>query len=150
MRWLQHQPAEIEEAREAAARIAKEVNRAADVINRVRSLYTKGDQQRELLQVNEVIEEMIILFRDEASRYSILIRSDLAKDLPKVIADRVQLQQVFMNLMLNGIEAMKDTTGVREKRFDEDVLSFPGRKFIWKRAICRSDPFWPRDSSPDS
>jgi PAS domain S-box-containing protein len=111
LRWLQHQPAEIEEAREAAARIAKEVNRAADVINRVRSLYTKGDQQRELLRVNEVIEEMIILLRDEASRYSILIRSDLAKDLPKMIADRVQLQQVFMNLMLNGIEAMKDTTG---------------------------------------
>jgi PAS domain S-box-containing protein len=111
LRWLQRQPAEIEEAREAAARIAQDVNRAADVINRVRSLYTKEDQQRELLHVNEVIEEMIILLRDEASRYSILIRSDLAKDLPKVIADRVQLQQVFMNLMLNGIEAMKDTTG---------------------------------------
>jgi len=111
LRWLQRQPAEIEEAREAAARIAKEINRAADVINRVRSLYTKGDQQRELLHVNDVIEEMIILLRDEASRYSILIRSDLATDLPKVIADRVQLQQVFMNLMLNGIEAMKETTG---------------------------------------
>lgn len=111
LRWLQRQPAEIEEAREAAARIAKDVDRAADVINRVRSLYTKGDQQRELLHVNEVIEEMIILLRDEASRYSILIRSDLATDLPKVSADRVQLQQVFMNLMLNGIEAMKETGG---------------------------------------
>src|SRR5215469_3751735 len=111
LRWLQRQPAEIEEAREAAARIAQDVNRAADVINRVRSLYTKGDQQRELLHVNEVIEEMIVLLRDEASRYSILIRRDLATDLPKVIADRVQLQQVFMNLMLNGIEAMKETGG---------------------------------------
>jgi PAS domain S-box-containing protein len=111
LRWLQRQPAEIEEAREAAARVVKDVNRAADIINRVRSLYTKEGQQRELVHVNEVIEEMIILLRNEASRYSIEIRSDFAKDLPKVIADRVQLQQVFMNLMLNGIEAMKDTGG---------------------------------------
>jgi PAS domain S-box-containing protein len=111
LRWLQRQPPEIEEARETAARIAKDVNRAAEIINRVRSLYTKGDQQRERLDVNQVIEEMITLLHDEASRYSILIQNDLAGDLPKVNADRVQLQQVFMNLMLNGIEAIKGPTG---------------------------------------
>ena len=111
LRWLQRQPPEIEEARETAARVLKDVNRAADIINRVRSLYTKEGQQRELVHVNEVIEDMIILLRSEASRHSILVHSDLAKGLPKVIADHVQLQQVFMNLMLNGIEAMKDTGG---------------------------------------
>ena len=54
---------------------------------------------------------MIVLLRSEANRYSISIRTELAEDLPKIIADRVQLQQVFMNLMLNGIDAMKGTTG---------------------------------------
>jgi len=58
--------------------------------------------------VNEVIQEMIVLLRSEASRYSISIRGELANDLPNIMVDRVQLQQVFMNLMLNGIEAMKD------------------------------------------
>ena len=68
----------------------------------------RGAAQRELLDVIEIIHEMIVLLRNEASRYSISIRSELADDLPKAMADRVQLQQVFMNLMLNGIEAMKD------------------------------------------
>jgi PAS domain S-box-containing protein len=125
LRWLQRQPPEIEEARETATRISQDVNRAAEIINRVRSLYTKEGQQRELVRVNEVIEEMIVLLRNEASRYSILIRSDLAKDLPKVMADRVQLQQVFMNLMLNGIEAMKDTGGeltIKSERTKDDKL----------------------------
>ena len=58
--------------------------------------------------MNEVIQEMIVLLRSEASRYSISIRGELANDLPSIMADRVQLQQVLMNLMLNGIEAMKD------------------------------------------
>jgi signal transduction histidine kinase len=67
--------------------------------------------QRELVDVNELIREMIVLLRSEANRYSISIGTELAEDLPKVMADRVQLQQVFMNLMLNGIDAMKETTG---------------------------------------
>jgi signal transduction histidine kinase len=87
------------------------VTRAADIIARVSSLFKKGALQRELVDVNELIREMIILLRSEANRYSIAIRTELAEDLPKVMADRVQLQQVFMNLMLNGIDAMKETTG---------------------------------------
>ena len=99
------------EAREAASRIVKDVTRAADIIGRISSLFKKGALQRELVDVNELIREMIVLLRSEANRYSISIRTELAEDLPKVMADRVQLQQVFMNLMLNGIDAMKETTG---------------------------------------
>jgi DNA-binding PadR family transcriptional regulator len=76
------------------------------------SLYLKGaPPEHELLDVNELIGEMLVLLRSEANRYSIDVRTDLASELPAVTADRVQLQQVLMNLMLNGIEAMKDTGG---------------------------------------
>src|SRR6202023_2152004 len=79
--------------------------------DRVRSLYKRDTPQRELVDLNEIVREMMVLLQDEASRYSIPIRGDLTPGLPKVMADRVQLQQVLMNLMLNGIEAMKDTGG---------------------------------------
>jgi PAS domain S-box-containing protein len=111
LRWLGHDVPDLPEAREAASRLVKDVTRAADIIARVSSLFKKGALQRELVDVNELIREMIILLRSEANRYSIAIRTELAEDLPKVMADRVQLQQVFMNLMLNGIDAMKETTG---------------------------------------
>ncbi len=62
--------------------------------------------------MNEIILEMVVLLRGEANRYAVSIRTDLATDLPKITADRVQLQQVLMNIMLNGIEAMKETGGV--------------------------------------
>ena len=64
--------------------------------------------------MNEVIREMIVLLRSEATRHNISVRAELASDLPQVMGDRVQLQQVLMNLMINGIEAMKDTDGTHE------------------------------------
>ena len=108
LRWLRRDEPDLSEAREAASRLVTDVSRAAEIISRISLLFKKVASQRELVDVNELIREMIVLLRNEAARYSISIRSDLADDLPKVIADRVQLQQVFMNLMLNGIEAMKD------------------------------------------
>ena len=86
--------------------------RAADIIDRLRSFYKKAPPQRELVEVNEIVKEMVVLLRGEAHRYGVSIRTDLAADLPKITADRVQLQQVLMNLMLNAIEAMKETGGV--------------------------------------
>jgi signal transduction histidine kinase len=65
-----------------------------------------------LVAINDVIGEMVLLLRSEANGYAVSIRTDLAADLPKITADRVQLQQVLMNLMLNGVEAMKETGGV--------------------------------------
>jgi signal transduction histidine kinase len=75
-------------------------------------LYKKSSPKRELVAINEVIGEMVLLLRGEAYEYAVSIRMDLAADPPKITADRVQLQQVLMNLMLNGIEAMKETGGV--------------------------------------
>jgi signal transduction histidine kinase len=111
LRWLRRDEPDIAEACDAASRIVKDVTRAADIINSISLLFKKDAVQREFLDVNELIREMIVLLRSEATRYSLSIRTELAKDLPKVLADRVQLQQVFMNLMLNGIDAMKETRG---------------------------------------
>jgi PAS domain S-box-containing protein len=114
MRWLGRDEPDLAEASEAASRIVKDATRAADIISRISLLFKKGALQRELVDVNEVIREMIVLLRSEANRYSISIRIELAEDLPMVMADRVQLQQVFMNLMLNGIDAMKEMTAEGE------------------------------------
>jgi PAS domain S-box-containing protein len=127
LRWLSRDEPDVAEACEAASRMVKDVTRAADIISRISSLFKKGALQRELVDVNELIREMIVLLRSEASRYSISIRTELAEGLPKVMADRVQLQQVFMNLMLNGIDAMKESSGgsklaIKSKTDDGQLL----------------------------
>jgi PAS domain S-box-containing protein len=112
LRWLARDPPDLERARAAATRIEQDGNRAADVINRLRSFYMKGaPPEREIVDIKEIVREMTALLRKEAVRQSIKIYSELAEDMPNVLADRVQLQQVFMNLMLNAIEAMKGTGG---------------------------------------
>jgi PAS domain S-box-containing protein len=114
LRWLTRDHPDMEEARAAAMRIVKDGTRAAEIISRVRLLFKKSTPERELVDVNEVIREMIVLLRGEATRYSISFRTQLAADLPQVMADRVQLQQVLMNLMMNAIDAMKDVDGMRD------------------------------------
>jgi C4-dicarboxylate-specific signal transduction histidine kinase len=114
LRWLTRDHPDLEEAREAARRIVKDGTRAADIIARVRMLFKKATPDRELVDVNEIIREMIVLLRGEAMRYNISIRAALATDLPVVMGDRVQLQQVMMNLIMNSIEAMKSVDGNRE------------------------------------
>jgi PAS domain S-box-containing protein len=107
-RWLARDQPDVAEAQEAALRLMKDVTRASDIINRIVSLFKKDVPQRELVDVNGVIQEMIALLRSEASRYSISIHSQLSDGLPKAMTERVGLQQVLMNLMLNAIEAMKE------------------------------------------
>jgi PAS domain S-box-containing protein len=114
LRWLGREDPDVPEACEAASRVVKDVTRAADIISKIGLLFKKGTPQRELVDVSELVRDMIVLLRGEATRYSISIRTELAEGLPKVMADRVQLQQVLMNLMLNGIDAMKGTTGPGE------------------------------------
>ncbi len=114
MRWLTRDHPDVEEAREAASRVIKDATRAAEIISRIRLLFKKGAPQQELVDVNEVIQEMVVLLRNEASRYSISVRTELVADLPQVMGDRVQLQQVLMNLMNNGIDAMKEVAATRE------------------------------------
>jgi PAS domain S-box-containing protein len=114
VRWITRDEPDLKEAREAAWRIVKDAKRATEIINRVHLLFKKGTPQRELVDVNEVAREMIVLLGDEASRHSISVRTELAEDLPHVIGDRVQLQQVLMNLIVNGVDAMHDVDGPRE------------------------------------
>jgi signal transduction histidine kinase len=125
LRWLQREPPDIGEAREAVSRIVKDVIRAADIIDRNRSLYRRDTPKREMLNLNELIREMTALLHDAADRHSISIRAELDGALPTMTADRVQIQQVLMNLMLNGIEAMKDTGGdltIRSKKAEDGQI----------------------------
>jgi PAS domain S-box-containing protein len=114
LRWLAGDAPNIEEASAAAVRLVKDVKRAAEIIGRIRELFTKDNAQRELVDINEIIRGMILLVRGETTQYNIIVSTDLALDLPRVVADRVQLQQVLMNLMINGIEAMKGIDRARE------------------------------------
>ena len=111
LRLLNRDQPDVPEAREAALEMARDARRAAEIIERVRSLYRKGASHQEMVDVNEVIREMVVMLHNQTSRYSVVMRTELAETLPKVMADRVQLQQVLMNLMLNGVEAMRDATG---------------------------------------
>ena len=113
LRWLNRDHPDVEAARQSALRIVKDATRAGEIVGRTCLLFRKSTPQRELVDVNEVIREMIVLLRSEATRYSISVRTELA-DLPQVMGDRVQLQQVLMNLMTNGIDAMKDVDRTRE------------------------------------
>jgi PAS domain S-box-containing protein len=111
LRWLQREQPDIGEAREALSRIVKDVIRAADMIDRTRALYRRGAPKLEMVNLNESIREMVVLLHEKAIQHSILIRTELDGALRTITADPVQMQQVLMNLMLNGIEAMKDTGG---------------------------------------
>jgi PAS domain S-box-containing protein len=110
--WLQHDPPNVNAASELTGKIIKASKLAGEIIDRLRSLYKKTLPKREPLALNEVIGEMIGMLRAEAAQHGVSIRTDLADNLSTVSADRVQIQQVLMNLMLNGIEAMSDTGGV--------------------------------------
>jgi len=114
LQWLGRNQPNLEEARAAAARILREGKLAGEIISRIRSQFKKDTLQRELVDVNEVILEMLALLRSEAMRYNISVRPGLAADLPRIMADRVQLQQVTMNLIINSIDAMKNVDGTRE------------------------------------
>jgi PAS domain S-box-containing protein len=125
VRWLRREPPEIEEACESLSRILKDASRAVDIVDRNRALFRRETQKRESVELNEVIREMSTLLNDKANQHSISIRTELDANLLPVTADRVQVQQVLMNLMLNGIEAMKDTSGqltVTSKKTEDGQL----------------------------
>ncbi len=114
LRWLSRDQPDLEEARAAASRIVQDGKRAGEIVNRVRLLFQKDTMQRELLDLSEIIREMMLILHSEATKFAVLVRTELAADLPQVMGDRVQLQQVLMNLMMNSIDAMKDVDGTRE------------------------------------
>src|SRR5208282_3212092 len=114
LRWLSRDQPDLEKARAAALRTVQDGKRASEIINRVRLLFEKHTLQRELVDLNEIIREMMLLLHGEATQFAVSVRTELAAELPMVMADRVQLQQVFMNLIMNSIDAMKDVDGMRE------------------------------------
>jgi PAS domain S-box-containing protein len=106
MRWLTRSQPDLEEARETVQRIIRDGMRASEVIANIRSLLKRSDSNRLPLDINEVIQETMALTQSEAGRRRVSLRTDFAAKLPLVVGDRVQLQQVILNLMMNGIEAM--------------------------------------------
>ena len=118
LHWAEHDPPDLKQIRQRTKTIIEMGTLASQIIDRLRSLYKKEPPKRVSLAVNEVIGEMVELLRGQATRHGVSLRADLTEDLPEVIADRVQIQQVLMNLMLNGIEAMGETGGVLTVKAD--------------------------------
>jgi PAS domain S-box-containing protein len=107
LRWLDREPANLKEARGTLQSIIKDGNRAGEVIQRVRALANKTADQKAPLDVNEVVNEVISLAQRELSSHRVALRLELAPALPLILADRIQLQQVILNLVINAIEAMQ-------------------------------------------
>ena len=121
LRYLKRDQPDPDGASQAASRMIRDVNRAADIISRIRSFFRKGAPTQEPIDVNEVIQEMVVLLSNEVTQHSISVRTELAASLPLVVGDRVQLQQVLMNLMINSIDAMKSVEGVRQLTLNSEL-----------------------------
>jgi PAS domain S-box-containing protein len=106
LRWLASEPPNLEEARETAARIVRDANRAAEVIAGVRALTRNTPVRKDWMDINETIGEVVTLTRAEAQKSRVALQTLLSPGVPPVLADRVQMQQVLLNLIVNGIEAM--------------------------------------------
>jgi signal transduction histidine kinase len=136
LRWLDRGAAGLEHARRSVEWIVKDVSRAADVIGRVRALARKTDSERALLDINEVVNEARVLIRRELSSKQIMLRTELAADPLIVRADRVQLQQVVINLVMNGIEAMQPVTDRPRELLIRSQRSFDADQAILIMADC--------------
>jgi len=133
LNWLAGDTPNLEAARASAMSIVEDGTRAAEIISRTRLLFKRGTPQREGVDVNDVIREMVILLSSEITRYFISVRTELEAYLPQVMGDRVQLQQVIMNLITNSIDAMKDVDGTRELAIKSQ------RAETGQLAVCVSD-----------
>jgi len=128
LRWLSAQPPNLAKAMEAAERIVRDGKDAGEVVRRIRALFKRAAHEEVPLGLNELIAEVLSLVRSETAKRRVMIETDLAADLPPVTGDRVQLQQLILNLILNGIEAMDPVTDrpkrlfIRSKRDGEDTV----------------------------
>jgi len=121
LRYLKRDQPDLDSAGQAASRMIRDVNRAADIISRIRRFFRKDAPTQESVDVNEVIREMVVLLSNEITQHSISVRTELAANLPAVVGDRVQLQQVLMNLMINSIDAMKNVEGTRQLTLNSEL-----------------------------
>jgi PAS domain S-box-containing protein len=115
IRWLDGVAPNLEEARDAARRVVRDGNRAGEVITRIRALLRKTDAEKSRLDINQIIRDVVKLTRNEATGKGVALRLELAPGIPPVLGDRVQLQQVILNLIMNGIEAASSATGLQRE-----------------------------------
>jgi PAS domain S-box-containing protein len=120
LRWLNADSPNLQETSEAIRRIVRDGKRAGEIVSRVQALFKKAPAVQEPLDINEVIQEVLTLTQTEINRYRVSLRAQLASDLPLVLGDRIQLQQVILNLVLNAVQAM---SGVNEGPRQLDVIS---------------------------
>lgn len=117
LEWLSASPPNAEKAKRSAESIVRDGTRAGAVLNRIRALFQKGRPEKEWVNLNDLVEELMILLRDEARRRQVRIHGHLEQDLPQVRVDRVQLQQVILNLMVNAMDAMNDSKAEEKRVF---------------------------------
>ncbi|MEZ0295130.1 MAG: ATP-binding protein [Candidatus Methylacidiphilales bacterium] len=128
LRWLGAAVPNLDEARVSVQRIVRDGTRAASVITRIRSLLSKGQPVRTRMSMNDVVDDILPLVKGEVARRHATLRTELADELPAVEIDKVQIQQVLMNLMVNGLDAMKDVSDraraltLRTRRMDDEVV----------------------------
>jgi PAS domain S-box-containing protein len=115
LRWLAGEPPNLEAARRSVERMIDDGNRAADVIRRIRDMVRKSPPRKDAFNINDTIMEVLALIRTELSRNDISSRAELSNDLPVVWGDRIQLQQVILNLVMNAIEAMSEVSVTQRK-----------------------------------
>ena len=152
LEWLSADPPNAEKARRSADSIVRDGTRAGAVLNRIRALFRKGAPEKEWLNINDAIEEVMVVVRDEARRRSVRVHTYLAQDLPKVRVDRVQLQQVVLNLMVNAMDAMSNSDAddrrvflvSQKNRHDEIVVRVEDCGAGLKPELCEKifEPFF--------
>jgi len=128
LRWLTKNPPEIDEAKQSIENIVKDANRAADVISRIHSLVRKAATSKNTLDINEAVLEVIGLVRAEATKAGLTIQLQLADSLPRIQGDRVQLQHVMINLIINAIQAMTDVDGLGEAHISTEPSELDGMR----------------------
>ena len=155
LRWLLRDSPNITEACEAIRRIIRDGSRAGDVITRIRALFKKASAAREPVDINQIIQEVLILTQSELQKERISLRTQFANDLPVVLGDKIQLQQVILNLVLNGIEAMSGVAdGARELSVSSQkvtkILREAGKEMVPDNALTDSASLLiaVRDSGP--
>jgi len=144
LRWLLRDSPNITEACEAIRRIIRDGSRAGDVITRIRALYKKASAAREPVDINQIIQEVLILTQSELQKKRISLRTQFANDLPVVLGDKIQLQQVILNLVLNGIEAMSGVAdGARELSVSSQkvtkILREAGKEMVPDNALTEPE-----------
>ena len=144
VRWLTRQPPNLEMTKQLIDRIITDSKRAADIVSRIRDFFKKAPARKEDLEINEAILEIMGLARAAMSEHGVLVKMQLSEGLPRILGDKVQLQQVILNLIMNAIEAMSEVSeGSRE------LLISTSKAEIGRRA-CRGQRFRPWTASRQS